>query len=319
MKISVALCTYNGERFLDKQLHSITTQARHPDELIICDDGSKDRTLRILRQYEKIAPFPIQIYNNWQTLGVTKNFERAISLCSGDMIALADQDDLWGLDKLEQLHQVLETSPGVGAVFSDAGLFSGNSLLNMNLWRSIRFTRREQNAINKGDALSVLLKHRVVTGATLAFRADLRDKILPIPEIWVHDAWITFIAALFTDLHAIPKGLILYRQHESNVIGAAATTSAQIEESLARGRESYARNAEQYVELKARIEGWNDVPNQADILRRLDAKIAHIHARANLPHSRLGRIPPILRELARGNYHRYSMGWGSAVKDWILK
>jgi glycosyltransferase involved in cell wall biosynthesis len=316
MKISVALCTYNGERFLRQQLESITQQTQTPDELVVCDDGSTDSTPAIIQQFATDASFPVKLNPNPTRLGVTKNFERAIGLCSGDMIVLADQDDVWQPEKLARLHRTLNTIPQVGAAFSNANLIDGaGQPLGTTLWRSIRFTPREQRAVNSGDALPVLLKHRVVTGAALAFRADLRDRILPIPEIWVHDAWIAFIAALFTDLCAIPDPLILYRQHERNVIGAAATMGAQIEESLGRGRDSYVRNAQQYTELKARIEGWQDIPDQAHVLHLLDEKIAHIRARAYLPHSRVGRIAPILRELARGNYQRYSMGWQSAAKD----
>ena len=316
MKISVALCTYNGERFLQQQLESIAQQTQPPDELIVCDDGSTDATLEIIEHFT--APFTVHVHPNPTRLGVTKNFERVISLCSGDMIALADQDDVWQPEKLAHLHNTLTAIPQVGAVFSDADLIDGaGQALGATLWRSIRFTPREQQAINSGDALHVLLKHRVVTGAALAFRANLREKILPIPEIWVHDGWIAFVAALFANLRAIPEPLILYRQHERNFIGAAATTTAQIEESLGRGRDSYTRNAQQYAELKTRIEGWNDIPDQARVLRRLDAKIAHIRARANLPHGRVGRVAPILGELARGNYHQYSMGLRSAVKDLV--
>jgi glycosyltransferase involved in cell wall biosynthesis len=320
MKISVALCTYNGERFLQQQLDSIARQTQPPDEMIVCDDGSTDGTLEILKQFASDAPFAVHLYPNPARLGVTKNFERAISLCSGDMIALTDQDDVWQPEKLARLHNTLTAMPQVGAVFSDANLIDEAGYpLHATLWRSIRFSPREQQTINSGDALAVLLKHRVVTGATLAFRANLRDRILPIPEIWVHDGWIAFIAALFADLRAIPEWLILYRQHGSNVIGTAATTTAQIEESVGRGRASYTRNAQQYAELRTRLEGWNDIPDQARILRLLDAKIAHIRARANLPRGRLGRLAPIFRELARGNYQRYSMGLRSAVKDLILE
>jgi glycosyltransferase involved in cell wall biosynthesis len=317
MKISVALCTYNGERFLRQQLDSIARQTQPPDELIICDDGSTDATLEIIKHFA--ASFPVHVHPNPTRLGVTQNFERAIGLCSGDMIALADQDDVWQAEKLAHLHNALTAMPQVGAVFSDADLIDGaGQPLGAALWRSIRFTPREQQAINSGDTLPVLLKHRVVTGAALAFRADLREKILPIPEIWVHDGWIAFVAALFADLRAIPEPLILYRQHERNFIGTAATTTAQIEESLGRGSASYTRNAQQYTELKARIESWNDVPDQARILRLLDEKIAHIQVRATLPRGRVGRVAPILGELARGNYHRYSMGFKSAIKDLVL-
>jgi len=92
--ISIALCTYNGEAYLSDQLASIVKQTQQPDELIACDDGSTDNTLQILDQFSGEAPFPVRVYLNQQRLGPTKNFEKAISLCSGDFIFLSDQDDV---------------------------------------------------------------------------------------------------------------------------------------------------------------------------------------------------------------------------------
>ena len=95
LHISVAMCTYNGGKYLREQLISIAKQARLPDELIVCDDVSNDATLQILNEFQKMAPFPIRIHRNGVRLGVTKNFEQAIALCNGDIIALSDQDDVW--------------------------------------------------------------------------------------------------------------------------------------------------------------------------------------------------------------------------------
>ena len=102
MKISVALCTYNGEKFLKEQLDSILNQTIAVDEIIICDDKSTDTTLSILRDYKKKYPTIISIYENENTLKSVKNFEKAISLCTGDIIFLSDQDDIWVDIKVEK-------------------------------------------------------------------------------------------------------------------------------------------------------------------------------------------------------------------------
>ncbi len=94
-RISIALCTYNGERFLNQQLASMAQQTRLPDELVVCDDRSTDRTLTMVREFAASAPYPVRIFQNEQNLGFAANFERAIRLCQGNLIALSDQDDIW--------------------------------------------------------------------------------------------------------------------------------------------------------------------------------------------------------------------------------
>src|ERR1019366_197610 len=94
-RISVALCTYNGERFLSQQLASIGKQTRLPDELVVCDDSSTDRTVAIVREFAASVSFPVRVFENQRNLGSAANFERAIRLCDGDLIALSDQDDIW--------------------------------------------------------------------------------------------------------------------------------------------------------------------------------------------------------------------------------
>src|SRR5690242_1846918 len=101
LRISVAMCTFNGARFLPEQLESITAQTRLPDELVICDDRSADESLEIIRAFLDRPPFTVRLEINERNLGSTKNFEKAIGLCQGEIIALADQDDVWFPQKLE--------------------------------------------------------------------------------------------------------------------------------------------------------------------------------------------------------------------------
>src|SRR5262245_48111587 len=117
---SVAMCTYNGSRYLSAQLDSIGTQTRPPDELMICDDGSVDDTVQLIEKFADSAPFVVRLEVNSANLGSTKNFEKAIQRCKGDLIALADQDDVWLPRKLELLEAEFQRSPNVGLVFSDA-------------------------------------------------------------------------------------------------------------------------------------------------------------------------------------------------------
>src|SRR4051812_21315110 len=125
LRLSIALCTWNGARFLQAQLDSYLAQRRRPDELVVCDDGSSDATMQILTQFAQHSPFPVRISRNPQRLGVVANFEKAIGLCQGDVIVLSDQDDVWNPDKLEQIAAHLARSDAA-AVFSDVNVVDAN-------------------------------------------------------------------------------------------------------------------------------------------------------------------------------------------------
>jgi glycosyltransferase involved in cell wall biosynthesis len=221
VQVSVALCTYNGSRFLGEQLRSIAEQTTLPCELIICDDGSTDSTPEIVRVFADEAPFPVHFLRNETTLGSTKNFEKALRLCSGDAIALCDQDDLWHKDKIECLARVLENEPDVGGVFSDALLVDENSEpMSKSLWETKRFTSRRQAAVNdRRSAPLSLLDRNEVTGATFLFRSVFVQAVTPIPSEWVHDAWIALLIATQAQLRALPARLVSYRLHSAQQIG----------------------------------------------------------------------------------------------------
>ena len=146
-KISVALCTYNGEQFLSRQLASIQQQTRTPDELVVCDDCSTDRTLEILQDFAASAAFPVRITQNDDNLGFVANFERAIQLCQGDLIALCDQDDIWYPTRLERSLQEFTAHPEVGFVFSDADIIDQqDQLTGMRLWTNFGFVGQAKKA-----------------------------------------------------------------------------------------------------------------------------------------------------------------------------
>jgi glycosyltransferase involved in cell wall biosynthesis len=196
LTISLAMCTFNGKRFLGAQLESIGAQSRPPDELVICDDGSSDGSVELIREFARHAPFPTRLVVNERNLGSTRNFEPAILLCQGKIVALADQDDVWYPHKLEQIDNAFAQSRSIALAFSDADLIDDNTrLLGLRLWATFSFNRSEQKEFANGHALNILAKHPVVTGATMAFRKELFDLITPIPEGHIHDAWISFLLA----------------------------------------------------------------------------------------------------------------------------
>ena len=197
--ISVAMCTFNGGRFLSAQIESIAAQDRLPDELIVCDDGSSDSSGDIVRKFAGSAPFPIRLVVNQRNVGSTKNFEKAISLCQGSIVTLADQDDIWYRHKLGRIENAFLRSSATVAVFSDADVIDDDSRkLRLRLWNAFSFSRREQGQFARGHALNVLVKHPVVTGAdhgipegTLRHRSSYSGRrhsrqvdILPAGSAW---------------------------------------------------------------------------------------------------------------------------------------
>lgn len=317
-RFSIALAACNGARHLPGLLDSLAAQRLRPFELVAGDDASDDDTMPLLEAFAARAPFSVRILRNPQRLGVEGNFARVMAACDGDYIALADQDDVWRTDKLERLAQAL-AAPAVLAAFSDAEVVDAAlAPLGYGMWRRVRFTPREQVRLANGKGFDVLLKHRVVTGATLALKVSLRDTALPIPPGWPHDAWLALLAAAQGGLSAVPELLIAYRQHGGNVVGGLRKPFGKAARAaLALDRAAwYREELALWRALAARLEA-SAAP--ASARAALADKIVHLEARAHLPAARWRRLPGVLREAAAGRYARYARNWGSIALDLLVR
>jgi glycosyltransferase involved in cell wall biosynthesis len=327
MKISIAMCTYNGAEFLSAQLQSIIAQSRLPDEIIICDDGSTDDTRPLLEKFAAKSPVPIRLHFNEQNLGSIKNFEKAISLCTGDVIALSDQDDVWRSDKLQLIEEAFNKSPSAGLVFSDAEIVDENlKPLNRRMWDDVGFDAHKRKLLRTGRALEVLIPGWTVTGATMAFRSQFVKLSLPIPDgiAMIHDGWIALTIAAVADVVAIDEPLIQYRQHERQQIGAPARKETspdlrgmQAVETAFRRRNSSAELHKILETLEARLLAHASGYDTRKALSFVADYSFHLNVRANLPQRRLNRVPRILRELISLRYHEYANGFKSAAKDLV--
>jgi hypothetical protein len=301
-------------------LDSITAQRRLPDELVVCDDGSTDGTLQVLRDFAARTPFTVRLYESEVRLGPTKNFERAIGLCEGGLIALADQDDVWHPQKLARCAAAFARRPTVGAVFSDAELIDAQGRSRGGrLWRATGFARSEQRRLAHGDAIRVLLRHNVVTGATLVFRAQFRESIVPIPASWIHDGWIALLVAAQADLLLLPLPLVQYRQHGQQHVGTGpAGWQAQLACARRAEAAAYLALADQYRCAYQRLAAMPSVRRRRAVLAAVRAKVEHVQARARIRQAPWRGGPLLARELVGGHYHRYSRGWRSAARDLLL-
>jgi glycosyltransferase involved in cell wall biosynthesis len=322
-RISVAMCTYNGEKYLREQLQSIAAQTRLPDELVICDDGSTDLTAAIVDEFSISVPFPVRFIRNPENLGSTKNFEKAISLCTGDLIALSDQDDIWLPERLARQAEMMERDLALGGLFSDAELIDAKSaLLGKCLWENIEFSPRRQKQFREGHETEVFLRKMAVTGATMMIRANLRRLFTPVPVIWVHDSWIAWMLVVYSKLEMIDEPVIRYRLHSSQQIGVeslASTRSLPLKKRLEYDkREEPGRSllaAQWFEELERHLTAVGGIKDHT-LLGRLRQRIEFYHFRANVSTKKLQRLAGIL--INARNYHNYEHGFKGLVRDIVI-
>lgn len=200
--ISVCMATFNGEKYVKEQIDSILIQLSIEDELVISDDGSTDRTLKII---ESINDSRIKVYKNTSKQGYSHNFENAIKKASGDYIFLSDQDDVWLSNKVGSMLPYLKED---NLVMSDAYITDENLIIKdrMKTWRKYK----------KGYFQN--LYKNIYAGCTCAFTKNIKNKCLPFPhsEYVKHDNWIGLISELQFNVIYIDEALIYHRRHSSN-------------------------------------------------------------------------------------------------------
>jgi glycosyltransferase involved in cell wall biosynthesis len=320
--ISVVLCTYNGEKYLEQQLLSILNQTRLPDEIILSDDGSGDQTLAIAHRVldsTRTTDIRVSVLTRGSPLGAAGNFSAALAEATGDLIALSDQDDVWEPDKLEVLTEVFSTHPDVLLVHTDATLIDASGRTTGTLMATLNLTGGERKALLARRGLETLLRRNVVTGATVMLRGSLLQQALPIPHGWVHDEWLALVAALQGGLFFDERPLLRYRIHRDNAIGASALTAAQISVRLGQTRSDFfglknLRNQAISFVLE-KNPSWLPEAHRRDLV----AKLEHDSWRGSLPKNRLVRVFPVLQRVFSGHYRRFARGHLDVVRDLVQR
>ncbi len=210
--ISVAMSTYNGEKYIKRQLDSIYKQDIRPDEVIIVDDCSQDSTVRIMYKYIENKPeITWHIYVNERNLGYIKNFFRAIEYCNGDIIILCDQDDIWSKDKVKEIINVFE-NPSVISYHSEIDIID-----------------QDDNPIKRGvigykkynvQYSTYNFLHRLnYCGMSSAFRASLKKDLNMIDpaKVPTHDWVIHALASIKGGMFVSNKVTTYRRYHMDNV------------------------------------------------------------------------------------------------------
>lgn len=275
-KISVAMAVYNGEKYIEKQLISILNQTRLPDEVIICDDGSKDRTVDIIENFIDIHSLSNwKLYSNKSNVGFSKNFYNSIKKTTGDIIFLCDQDDIWHEDKIKKMEKIFVANKKIKALVSSFDLINENGMgINIKL-----SNKKSNNNIIKYKVKSKLEKiskdtiflYNISPGCTMAFTKDIKDIYLKNTNCnCIHDWEISMLAALSDGLYYLDLPLIDYRIHSKNAVGLGGILENSGRKK-ALNREYREKNAEKvYRYLSAFKECYNSYIQDLKIDRHIE-------------------------------------------------
>ncbi len=320
--VSVALCTHNGQAFLPVQWESLRQQTWLPDELIICDDRSTDGTLALLETLAADAPFRVRIEQNSTQLGYNRNFEQVLSLCSGDLIFLCDQDDAWLPEKISTMVDFMVDNPSVQIAFCNARIADEQlNTLPGFFWERVQFDEAAQTRWLSGEAMDVLLEGNRMMGCASVIRRTFLPLALPFPSVipgYIYDGWLALLAAGINAVQFIEKPLQLYRTHASQQVGIRPPTelSARIRlrDRLTRQRslklDPLHQKADKLHHLLTLLAPR--LPANAPGIYQLQRRWQHYQMRSTLPLNQFSRIRPVLNGLFSGSYHRYA----EASADW---
>jgi glycosyltransferase involved in cell wall biosynthesis len=318
MKISIAMTAFNGASYIIDQLNSFASQTRLPDEVVVCDDCSSDATAEILEIFSSALPFPMIVVRNELNLGYIKNFEKAISLCTGDLIFLSDQDDVWYKDKIERMLTIKNSRPNINVLICDA-MYADKNLNSAGitvLQKVLMFSGRKNDHI---------------AGACTAMTKEFRDFLLPFPEnnLPAHDVYIHRWANLLDCKFVVTEVLQKWRIHDNNnsvsEMNNLDTISnielyrkyKKLDSSLA-----YSKKATELHQMDLMVSTRKDSLlslvsqlNKQQIRVKIGYAIdANVRRMQICQASRVNRIWLIVLMAVRGQY-KYFQGTRSAVKD----
>lgn len=220
MKVSVALCTYNGAQYIQEQIMSILQQTKFVDEIVICDDNSSDDTVFILNKYKDKYPDIIKLYTFDDNVGLIKNFERCINLCSDNLIFLSDQDDIWKQDKVEKICNYFYQDKSITGVLHNLELLQEGVNDNFSMFEYLGLNDKVLNL----DASSLLaysfFVDNFVTGAAFAFKKSGPVAFTNNVNFMLHDFQLLIRMLLSGKMLVVNEILGFYRIHPNQQVGA---------------------------------------------------------------------------------------------------
>lgn len=313
-RVSVAMATFQGERFLEEQLDSILCQTLPPFELEIGDDGSDDDTVDIIKRFAARAPFPVRLQVNQRRLGHAENFLRTAERCSGDLIALSDQDDRWHSHKLATCIKPFADAR-VQVVSHDARIVDvAGHPMGARLGERPRDTMRPKAPLQVEYGLTMLFRRELAEYChvwPLSVGGTVPNRTTPMG----HDHWFYFLGTALGEVVTLDECLVDYRQHQANAAGAQAPVvlSGMTPEYRAQYWTDRAYAAKQRVPVLHALIQRTDHTKQAPVGEAISSHQAYItlceHRALVYEGSRLStRTAAVARIAVKGGYGRHHFG-----------
>ncbi|MDO4551337.1 MAG: glycosyltransferase family 2 protein [Planctomycetia bacterium] len=325
LSASIAMCTYNGAKFLEKQLQSFLEQTVLPDELIVCDDGSTDGTVKILESFAAKSPFPVQIHRNEKNLGYVRNFEKAGALCSKEIVYFSDQDDIWLPEKNEKTLNIFQEYTNIGLVLLNAQLMDAQDNLLPVSARAQKQMDREKALPDAEPFFVINGLHRWIVswqGCNMAYRNSQKELIYPVGSEMGHDQWILLLLGVLSDTVFLRQPTLLHRIHSDN----ASRLSCIKRNLISRAFYSIRRHQDPFrYELKAslfehlleRIRKNQELIRHPELLPVFERFFVHLSTRAEALRNPWKRPKLLLREWLNGNYGFCSRGFSDVLSDFL--
>jgi glycosyltransferase involved in cell wall biosynthesis len=203
--VSIALCTYNGSKYLSLQLDTLINQTYNNIEIIAVDDCSTDDTRDVLNGYA-LKDNRVKLYCNELNIGYTRNFEKAIELCNGDYITLCDQDDLWEVDKIEVM---------MASVGEHIMVYHDSDFIDEHGNRIGHDTMASKHRMYDGNSCLPVIIGNTIHGYAILFNSKLKQYLRPFDGKFSHDWAIVFAAFNIGSVKYVNKVLVHYRQHQN--------------------------------------------------------------------------------------------------------
>ncbi|MDO4425331.1 MAG: glycosyltransferase family 2 protein [Planctomycetia bacterium] len=315
LKISIAMCTFNGERFLREQLESFEAQTRLPDEVIIGDDCSTDGTLEILQNWAETVPFRVEIIQNPQNLGYEKNFENVMMRCSVDIIFPADQDDVWLPEKLERMARVFEEEPDVGVVYCGRTLIDQDGKpLSERVTELFKIYHPVDSSYFLADQAE---EHPDCAGCMSAVRKSVVEKLFPFPAPWAHDTWVFTMAPFHTRMKTLKVPLMRFRRHTTNAsaLGREPDWANGLNVYYLTSVGQFRFHAPLAEDLRKHFAAMPDCGYKTRYLRYLDRQKRHFGRRVRVQDHFLTSFWLAFWELLRGGYFQHQQPIRSFLFD----
>ena len=210
--VSIALCTYNGEKYITGQLDSIINQDYPNLEIIIIDDKSTDDTVNILKSFQEKHNI-IKLFVNQANIGFNKNFKKALDNCSAEYIAIADQDDIWFPEKISVL---------MNGIKDNLLFYHDSEYIDESGIRSGKTTRSHHRFVN-GDCSKNLLYYNCISGHASLIRKELINLTPKFSEKLYYDWWLAYTAACTGRIDYTTEILVKHRKHPASSTGKDKT------------------------------------------------------------------------------------------------